>query len=69
MKPHPKLTKDGTAELCSGQHRFTGDEDTRRQDLCKEFRVIPADWQALEEENWVVFSNLMMLISVTNAYK
>jgi hypothetical protein len=60
MKPEPKLMEDGTAELCSGRHRLTGKEDAG-QDLCKEFRIIPADGGWMENENQIALGNLAML--------
>jgi hypothetical protein len=43
MKPHPKLTKDGTVKKHSGWCGLAGDEDIR-QDLCEVLWIIPADW-------------------------
>jgi hypothetical protein len=60
MEPHPKLTKDGTAKLHSGWSRFAGKENASK-DICKEFRIIPADWLGMEEEDQIAVGKLLML--------
>ena len=60
MEPHPKLTKDGTAKLHSGWSRFAGKENASK-DICKEFRIIPADQLGMEGEDQVAIGNLLTL--------